>query len=222
MRYYLYNPTGNITALVQEGSCLDVMQLEPSCEQAANIYEEQGYDIALRMSGGEFCGNACMCAAALAAKKMGIDDGNFTVFVDGTGPVKTRIKGGRGSVEMPKPLEIAEFQGYPMVRFKGIDHLIVNGIPENKKHWEQRIRQWCSREALGIMFLNGSVMTPLVYVKESDTLFWESSCASGTSAVGFLLDRDIKLKEPAGEMEFSNGVLSGKVELIKEISQPDE
>ena len=49
-------------------------------------------------------------------------------------------------------------------------------------------------------------MIPLVYVKSVDTLYWESSCASGTTAVGAYFAKDtnkcvnINVRQPSGEI----------------------
>ena len=66
--YSIMNPTGNITALVessvdisrQPGTAAQIMRRHPEVEQVG--FFQYPY---LRMAGGEFCGNASMCAAAL-------------------------------------------------------------------------------------------------------------------------------------------------------------
>ena len=84
----------------------------------------------------------------------------------------------------------------PVVHFEGISHVIIGGERESvvageawKSRAEELARQWCSylkKSALGLMFLDAesSRMTPLVYVPGADTLVWENSCASGTTAAG--------------------------------------
>jgi len=37
--------------------------------------------------------------------------------------------------------------------------------------------------AVGMLFVEGDGMTPVVYVRDTDSVFWESSCASGSAAV---------------------------------------
>ena len=227
MKYYLLNPTGNITALVRGNIPADeVMSMEPLCEQLGYLFEKEGSDIALRMAGGEFCGNATMCAAYIYALESNKKRLTVKVFVEGTGTVEVKINGNRGTVSMPKPYEVGELNGFPLVRFKGIDHLIIEeknacGIKENA---ETLIKQWCSGAALGIMFLNGSSLEPLVYVKSEETLFWENSCASGTCAVGEWLEKPVELRQPCGGiLSYGNGKLTGTVELIKTVDlQPDE
>ena len=208
MNYYLFNPTGNITALINdETPAEDVMKAEPACEQAGYLGEKEGFDIYLRMAGGEFCGNATMCAAFLTGKE------EATVFVEGTGPVTVRKCGERFSVKMPEPLEITELEGYPLVRFEGIDHVIC----EDGTLDDAKISEWCLEKAMGFMYLDGSNLKPLVYVRDAGTLFWENSCASGTCAVGEYLKKAVRLKNPAGILEYDNGWLTGTVELIRKV-----
>lgn len=227
MKYYMLNPTGNITALVRGDVAADkIMQSEPSCEQLGYLFEREGADIAMRMAGGEFCGNAAMCAAYIHALENNKEKLTVKVFVEGTGAVEVEINGNRGTVSMPPPVETGELNGFPLVRFKGIDHIIIekSRAAEIKKNAEALIRQWCTGDALGFMFLEDDGLKPLVYVKSAGTLFWESSCASGTTAVGHWLGKPVKLRQPCGGiLSYDNGKLTGTVELIKTVElQPDK
>jgi diaminopimelate epimerase len=64
-------------------------------------------------------------------------------------------------------------------------------------------------DALGLMFLNREEesLRPLVYVPGAGTLFWETACASGTTAVGAWLVSEtgrhvhMSLKQPGGILE---------------------
>ena len=206
MKYYLLDPTGNITALVTDDTpAEEIFKKEPDCEQVGYIEYRDGCDIYLRMAGGEFCGNATMCAAYLTGKK------EADVFVEGTGHVKVKTDGNTGSVLMPKPYEITALNGYPMVRFKGMDHIII----EDRELDESLIKEWCIGEAMGFMYLKGNELKPLVYVRDIDTLFYENSCASGTCAIGEYKGKPVELKEPAGKLKYENGYLTGSVRLIQ-------
>ena len=69
-------------------------------------------------------------------------------------------------------------------------------------------------------------MTPLVYVKSIDSLYWESSCASGTTAIGaYLLDKykqkiNIDVRQPSGTVlnvestDDGKLLLKGKVKFL--------
>ena len=211
MKYYLFNPTGNMTVLADSYIPSDtIMEMEPSCEQVGYIFDKDGCDIAIRMAGGEFCGNASMCAALLTGKQ------NASVFVEGTGIVNVTVSGGKGFVTMPKPIDFTSRNGYTIVRFKGIDHCIADDRLD-----PGLISSWCEGEAMGFMYLNGSEMKPLVYVKNINTIFWENSCASGTAAVGEYLKRRVELRQPGGILAYEDGILEGSVKVEKEINLED-
>ena len=76
IEYCIFDPTGNITALVmteveagdQPSAAAVIMDAEPAVEQVGFVSfkgDDDGVPVTLRMAGGEFCGNATMCAAAL-------------------------------------------------------------------------------------------------------------------------------------------------------------
>ena len=108
IQYCIFDPTGNITALVetavdiaeQPAAAAKIMELEPDVEQVGFItYAEEkaaaegGVPVSLRMAGGEFCGNATMCAAALFAIRSGLQDGAVPVQVSGAAaPLTVSLK----------------------------------------------------------------------------------------------------------------------------------
>lgn len=235
--YYLIDPTGNITILVENMVPIKaqpkvgrlLMEKEPSCEQvgfiSCNELDTES-DITLRMAGGEFCGNATMSTAALYCKKNGILEGNdakVRVRVLDSGaliPVVITCAEDSyfGKVTMPRPLFIGEeifkldSREYklPMVTVDGISHIVVMEDMSDEAA-ERAVRIWCHEKnlsGLGLMLVDkdNSSMRPLVYIKDADTLFWESSCASGTSAVGAYLayrdgeDKSLSLKQPGGTL----------------------
>ena len=80
LHYSIWDPAGNITALVESNvlitdqptAAAKIMSCHPEVEQVGFVrfYPEQSDTQAeLRMAGGEFCGNASMCAAALFVQK---------------------------------------------------------------------------------------------------------------------------------------------------------
>ena len=66
--YFLLDPTGNITILVtspvpvekQAFAAARLMAREQNAEQVGFLSNAPSCDIALRMAGGEFCGNALL------------------------------------------------------------------------------------------------------------------------------------------------------------------
>ena len=226
LEYCIFDPTGNITALVetdvdiedQPAAAARIMELEPDVEQVGFIsYAGNTADgsvpVSLRMAGGEFCGNAAMCAAALFAIRSGLQGGAVPVRISGaTAPVLVRLKrqaeGSFGAAaEIPPAIRIGMVDTLPIVEMEGISHIIIEpdsglfGIKEDSALAESLLRQWCGAlgaDCLGMMFLSEAatgaaiagesrVLTPLVYVPGADTMFWENSCASGSAAAGMYL-----------------------------------
>ena len=225
LRYCIFDPTGNITALVesevpeagQPAVAAALMRRRPEVEQVGfvRLAADGGAGPALRMAGGEFCGNASMSAAALSLLRSGRKTpAALTLRVSGASrPVETRLDRTAedcfsAAVRMPRVREIGELElsfgelrgKLPLVRMEGIEHLIVSpdsaffALLADRGAAEQAAREWAgalSAKALGLMFLEPAPpqprLTPLVYVPVGGTLFWERSCASGSAAAGAYL-----------------------------------
>lgn len=155
LRYSIFDPTGNITALVespvlavrQPAVAAALMAQHPEVEQVgfvcfADPTSAEGSVPMLRMAGGEFCGNAAMSAAALYFLRRGSEDvEQETVQLQVSGaaePVEVHLSredvdSFRAAVHMPraqavegKKLRFADLCGeLPLVRMEGISHLIV-------------------------------------------------------------------------------------------------
>lgn len=191
--------------------------------------------VRLRMAGGEFCGNASMSAAALYYYRNGIKEaGSVILEVSGTsGPVRVDLAPGdspesfRGAVHMPGIIsaEMTDLSFGPvsgdlmLIGMEGISHIIIDEdssffcLLHDEAAAREAVKRWCremSLPGLGLMFLRsgkeGYRLTPLVYVPVSDTIFWENSCASGTSAAGVFLSMrsgsrtDTVFEEPGGKL----------------------
>lgn len=235
------NPTNNMTILVETPLpvasypfvAAELMKLEPAAEQVGFVSDpdcavQAGADegCVLQMAGGEFCGNASMCAAVYYARKKDMIKGTVVLKVSGAAdPVEAAVEqctdgSWRGRVHMPAPISINDetFPDgcvYPVVRFEGIAHVIIEDTGLKEKAGELA-PVWCDHlgaEAIGLMFLSEKTgeMTPLVYVPAANTLVWESSCASGTTATGAYLanaanrmdaanmqSRSYSLRQPGG------------------------
>ncbi len=249
IRYALIDPTKNYTLLVespvppelQPRLAARLMEREGLAEQVGFVTDAGPDGLRLRMAGGEFCGNAAMSAAVLRAENAGAECGAIPVRMEGaeitvTAGAKRSPEGGwTGTVEMPKPISISRisFPGgetLPVVSFPGIAHAITDE-PLEKGRAEALVRRWCAflrADAAGILQFDRAEnrLTPLVYVPAADTLFWESSCASGTAAVGYLLAAEAgvpfgaDIAQPGGDLAVSidgGGVLrlSGSVRVVR-------
>lgn len=211
----------------------DAFAKEPDCEQVGFVMPCEGKRIRLEMMAYEFCGNATLSSAALLCQWQGLPAGSediITVDSSGAGkPVDVRIlrlpdleENGRimpvyqGTLSMPIPV-VSSFRGYPLVHFEGISHLLVPESSFTDEAAEKAIREFASElgvSALGMMLISGEVdqlfasdeisIRPLVYVPGSDTLFWETGCATGSTATGFyrshISDDNVstQIKQPGG------------------------
>jgi diaminopimelate epimerase len=182
-----------------------------------------------------------MCAAVIAAMESEQSSRKVNLRVSGaSGIVRAEVASRpdgdwTGTVDMPKPVSIEEVSlpeagTVPIVRFEGISHVILlQQIPRDKAPALAPV--WCEAleaDAVGVLFLDQekSTMIPLVYVPAAQTLCWEKSCASGTTAVcAYLAEQksapcSICLRQPGGELQAEadqNGEirLTGKVKLLK-------
>ena len=103
LEYCIMDPTGNITALVESSAEVSrqpfiadlIMQKHPEVEQVGFVEFGETVQVKLRMAGGEFCGNASICAAALYLSRKGAEDGwqQVRLEVSGTSdPVVVRLR----------------------------------------------------------------------------------------------------------------------------------
>ena len=257
IRYSIFDPTGNITALVespvdeseQRAVAVSIMARHAAVEQVGfvRLPDEKSAPAALRMAGGEFCANASMSAASLWALRLGLCEGELSLAVSGAeDAVAVRLKQEDEScfsaaVRMPEAREITAipfvFEGLsgtiPLVRMEGIDHAVLTpdcpffALRDRPSAAEKAVRELCASlgaVCLGLMFLEGESaqrrLTPLVYVPGSRTLFWESSCASGSAAAGMLLARqsgertELELEEPGGILRVESDPQKGETRLF--------
>ena len=187
----------------------------------------------LEMSGGEFCGNASRAFGYYLGEKFGIRKGCIPIEISGSSslvPVTFDQTKGEAYAKMPLPEEIdsielpAPFGTQTIVRFSGIWHIILPEVPEDRRTFEcirESVYKRYQPEALGVMFLNeeqGS-MVPIVYVRGPGTVYEESSCGSGTTAVAaWIAQKDpsrteISLLQPGGILHVKIGRQNGEVTL---------
>ena len=225
MRLYYADPAGNITAMVQSpiapGDRVRVAKAILAlgrAEQVGFLTEPLlGGDCRLEMMGGEFCGNAARSLGYLTALTRQ-ETGVHTLAAEISGapapvPVTADLDRGRAWANMPLPLGVVptEVAGrtYPTVFCPGICHLIAEQPPEEGFLAEAlAVLSTYSPEAAGVMFLEGDKLTPAVYVRSTDSLVWESSCGSGSTACGWYLAQNApdgqytyRFREPGGVIE---------------------
>ena len=240
------DPAGNITLLVMTpvpredyqtiaAKLLSIPELD--AEQVGFLAppQQDGF-IRLEMMGGEFCGNALRCAGLYYAASQGIRRARtFPVEISGCDaplPVQVNSLTGQVTAEMPLPKEIlpCELFGQPAkaVRLPGILHAICQ---TDQKPSQEEVRQ-ALREltetyevpAAGIMFwqFRKKTMEPAVYVRDTDSLYYERSCASGSTAVAAWSalntrkdgQHKLDIHQPGGVISTTALVQKGKLQRI--------
>ncbi|MGN0702447.1 MAG: hypothetical protein ACI4KL_04630 [Lentihominibacter sp.] len=218
---------------------------------------------AINMSGLEFCGNASRAFAYYQASLLGngeaLADGTKTVEIRTSGcshPLTARIdaKAGTAEIQMPLPVDITKFSGEELeltdenpdlidcflIDMDGISHLILDNITATPEKFN-KIREYVyaktgDMDAFGVMFIDRTTdyVTPVVYVRDVNTTYFEGSCASGTAAAAFVRGMEkydgeysFTFRQPAGTLfttikkesgQIAEISLSGLLELSDVIS----
>jgi len=236
------DPAGNITAIVQNRIWDNLERRELAKEIMRDGKAEQvgfvcrpiqGGDCRLEMMGGEFCGNACRAYGYLCAAQRS-SGGRYFINVEISGAkdpvvVNVNLDDHTAFARMPMPHGVyyvpVEEREYPVVRMDGIDHMIITESMREKerKNFTAKaiaaLSLW-EAEAVGVMFLEEDRLIPVVYVKKTESLVWESSCGSGSVAAAWYLteysdpkdgEKIISFREPGGELQVEMTVRDGHV-----------
>lgn len=192
------NPAGNITLFVrtpidraQYGTVGEKLLLLPQfqAEQVGFLCE----DGRMEMAGGEFCGNATRAFGLLTAKERGLTGkSHLMLSVSGCEKavgVDVDTDAGTARAEMPLPrfTRCETVGGVPgtLVHLGGIAHFVVSGVKPSEAFFAEAEPLFLSLGALdayGVIFLDGTNITPLVKVPAVNSLVWEGSCGSGSLA----------------------------------------
>lgn len=223
--YKIYIPSGNPTALVI-GIIKDSKirkQINDILMKKYDFIEQVGFindDInkpELLMAGGEFCGNATRSAIKYYLNNT---KGEIKIKVSG---VPRKLLGGIDNdnnvwLDMPiikgdykKSIKIIN-KTRMIIKLLGITHVVIEEdvIDNNIKEYAYNILKeydLLDEEASGVMFItktkNNIKLKPVVYVRDINTLFYETACGSGTTAVGIYesikdnCDIDIDIIQPS-------------------------
>jgi len=187
----------------------------------------------LQMMGGEFCGNASRALAAVAVNRgytnVTEEKGKYIVPLEVSGleeviycEVEQQDSNAyEVAVKMPlqksmREIEV-EYNGKVykgiIVELYGISHAVFFTEDRSLKEGffekvKSEIKDF-NYDAFGVMFFNEreKFMTPLVYVKDTESLIWERSCGTGTVALGAVLSYlnksniEMKINQPGGQVE---------------------
>lgn len=220
-------------------------------EQVAFVVPGDLNDDKMEMCGLEFCGNASRAFAlytAASTNKLDAGYGEVSVSVSGCDvPLAARVHDAEvvpGSMacdavvemDMPVPVSARELTGAELgiskggllVDMDGISHLILTDVAPSAALFDDvkaRIYEDIDPDmpAFGIMFCDtvNELMTPVVYVRDVDSTYFEGSCASGSVAASYALSKDAAdgihrytLKQPEGALYTSVVKEKGRIEGI--------
>lgn len=232
IRYKIYNPAGNITALVigdkytkEEMKLINnkIMEIETDVEQVGFLSDKE---MKITMAGGEFCGNAIRCAIMYYKTE------KDSVYIKINNEF---IKGGIQdkniwcSIPVEENLIIKINNRIYKVLLNDITILVVyNKVKKEKLKSEAKkiIKKYNIDDiAVGVMFVDKFdeyiEIHPVVWVKEINTFFLENSCGSGTISVSMVesfLNRNKEkyiIKQPSEE--FLETEICFKNKKIKEV-----
>lgn len=230
LKYVVADPAGNITGIVitrhprQDYRTIARHLMEHSpygLEQVGFLRDCADCDGSLEMMGGEFCGNASRSVGLYLAKRsMSMRDDRVLIRVSGAEgklEVLTDLKRNEAKIRMPRILAMdwlktRDYEEVPIVIMEGIAHvLLLDRHPDKEKaeHLIKTLSETRTEDAIGIMYYEQEhhFMTPLVWVRETDTRVWESSCGSGSVALAAYLERNNQepwsrsFKEPGGVLK---------------------
>lgn len=154
-----------------------------------------GGQVRLAMMGGEFCGNALRSTGYYYALKSGrrgrVSVATEIAGTDGPILVEADLETGMAKAKMPLPLTVCDIEiakrPVRAVVSEGITHFILYEKQPDEA-FVREAAEYADRtfgsEAVGVMFFDPMLrfMRPAVYVRATDSLVYESSCASGSTA----------------------------------------
>lgn len=173
------------------------------------------------MAGGEFCGNAARSLGYVLAD--GKDSVQTFTMSGLSKPVAVHVKGDYATLKMQTRIsyEKINLENAPVsiVHLEGISHAVIDkkhplfenlkaaaSRPDRKQVIEGVLGKLnlIKRPASGLIFCEDdgttTKITPFVYVRNINTLYSETSCASGSLAAATVLGRSASILQPSGEV----------------------
>ena len=242
VEYSIYVPAGNDTAFVyglyytqqQKKLINDAIMAKHANVEQVGFIDPKGRP-ELQMAGGEFCGNATRSAAAIYLNGK---EGSLEMTVNVKDTINAGVdKNGKAWCEIPlyhgTDVIIQKEQGIFVVKMNGMVTVVIQEdvakkYLQDKENLKAKGMEFVHRynledsEAVGVMFCEKEKgllkINPIVWVKSIDTLFYETACGSGTTAVcmveAFLNNKsqEIDILQPSGMIITANIVYSeGKI-----------
>ena len=236
VKYSIYRPAGNDTALVygvyyskKEKKIIndEIMKKHSNVEQVGFVSLDKNPE--LQMAGGEFCGNATRSTAFmyLNGKK-----GDLEIIINSNNIINAGVYDNKKAwCEIPLLNNtdniIKKDDGIFIVKMEGIVIVVIE-LEQAKKYLRNRIElkkigmefiykyNLENNDAVGVMFCekaNSKIkINPIVWVKSINTLFYETACGSGTTAVCMIEAINSKSNQQIDVIQPSGLIITSKVD----------
>jgi len=229
IRVQVADASGNITIFVLDSFTRD--QYQSVATQLLAMEELGGEQVAfvtgedsMEMCGLEFCGNASRSFGLMVAKQRNLQGtGKMQISVSGCDErlgVDVDVANNYTRIKMPAPLSIKPLldtpipfiNGAALVDLGGIMHVILMDVEASQENFDQikdYINATYNPPAMGAMFYDceKNTLTPVVYVRDVDTTYFEGSCGSGSTAVAAAFS----LEEKSGIFQFEINQPAGMI-----------
>jgi histidine racemase len=207
-----------------------------------------------QMAGGEFCGNA---TRSLGYLHLDGNDGFVDLEISGaTTPLRVEVQNGFAKTQIPILTDLdciknIDGTGEHIVDLEGISFLItyedmkhgaeltaLNSVEQRKDRVLEILKKMnlVEKPAAGILVLKSNeneelFLDPYVFVRDTGTLYFESGCGSGSTAVGLMLSKKLgrsienqRIIQPSGmslyvsvgheDNKFTQAHVSGPIEVL--------
>lgn len=235
MNKNLYWPGGNPTLLIEdtsssissnEFSSIAAQELSDVVEQVGFIRKDKEANLKLEMMGGEFCINAIRSLALWNYEKTG--NTNSGIICSGSKDVLECSVENWVSIRIPKSYSVKQIDDKSfLIKLNGIAHFVVKDTctEAGMKKELQTLMSLYKKEikefpAVGLIRVDGIQMKPLIYVKQTNSWIFETSCGSGGLAAFIVSKQDCcQFIQPSGSIlivssEESSFILKGEVRKI--------
>ena len=249
----MINPGGNITLLVEgmfdkstKKTINDFLLKQfPKAEQVG-FFGQSNTIPQLEMAGGEFCGNAVRSLSHLL-----LNEKTISLDIEIVGKtIRTGYKDNLIFTEIPIKPSFSSITKISSdlykVELEGITHLIslreqndsIDNLKKIAKDLLEQFNLLTSSPAAGVMFVKKSqadteviAIDPVVWVRDIQTLFYETACGSGTTAIALWISKNrsenittLHIQQPSNaiftavveksQKEFINAQIAGPVQTL--------
>ncbi len=220
LRYHLFSPGGNLTALVDEpvspflrvDTAATIMAHDPTIEQVGFIVppDNQSHDFVLEMMGGELCVNAARSAALFQAQRSGKKEVVFKLSGSSV-LVKAMFVDGKDNLILPSSLLIAItiIPEGKLVVLQGITFIITEDLRvlEDPRKVITKYDDGLV-PAIGVIHVEKRsedqlTIKPWVWVRGTGTFLPESACGSGSIAACLAQQNHVStftVRQPSGSV----------------------